>query len=84
MRNRALTGRTVANVVKRAAELVGKEPGSFFGHSLRRGFVTEAARNGASERAIAKQTGHRSVAVLRSYIEDATVFEDNAVASLGL
>ena len=84
MRNRALTGRTVANVVKRAAELVGKEPGSFSGHSLRRGFVTEAARNGASERAIAKQTGHRSVAVLRSYIEDVTVFEDNAVASLGL
>ena len=30
----------------------------------------------ASERAIAKQTGHRSVAVLRGYIEDATVFED--------
>ena len=64
LRNRALTGRTVANVVKRAAALVGKEPGSFSGHSLRRGFVTEAARNGASERAIAKQTGHRSVAVL--------------------
>ena len=41
-------------------------------------------RNGASERAIAKQTGHRSVAVLRGYIEDATVFDDNAVSSLGL
>ena len=83
-RDRVLTGRTVANVVKRAAALVGKEPGSFAGHSLRRGFVTEAARNGASDRAIAKQTGHRSVAVLRGYIEDATVFEDNAVSSLGL
>ena len=44
------------------------------------GFVTEAARNGASERAIAKQTGHRSVAVLRGYIEDATVFEDRRAA----
>ena len=64
--NRALTDRTVANIVKRAAALVGKAPGAFSGHSLRRGFVTEAARNGASERAIAKQTGHRSVAVLRS------------------
>ena len=41
-------------------------------------------RNGASERAIAKQTGHRSITVLRGYIEDATVFEDNAVSSLGL
>ena len=82
--NRALTDRTVANIVKRAAALVGKAPGAFSGHSLRRGFVTEAARNGASERAIAKQTGHHSIVVLRGYIEDATVFEDNAVASLGL
>ena len=32
----------------------------------------------------AKQTGHRSIVVLRGYIEDATVFDDNAVASLGL
>ena len=78
------TDRTVANVVKRAAALVGKAPGAFSGHSLRRGFVTEATRNGASERAIAKQTGHRSITVLRGYIEDATVFEDNAVSSLGL
>ena len=70
--------------MKRAAALVGKAPGAFSGHSLRRGFVTEAARNGASERAIAKQTGHHSIVVLRGYIEDATVFEDNAVASLGL
>ena len=82
--HQALTDRTVANVVKRAAALMGKAPGEFSGHSLRRGFVTEAARNGASERAIAKQTGHRSIVVLRGYIEDATVFDDNAVASLGL
>ena len=46
-RDRELTGRTVANVVKRAAALVGKEPGSFAGHSLRRGF---RHRGGAQRR----------------------------------
>jgi hypothetical protein len=36
-----------------------------------------AARNGASERSIMKQTGHRSVAMVRRYIHDAELFNDN-------
>jgi integrase len=54
------------------------------GHSLRSGLVTTAARNGASERSIMKQTGHRSVAMVRRYIHDAELFNDNAGAKLGL
>ena len=82
--DRPLSGQTVANVVKVCAAALGKPPSEFAGHSLRAGFVTEAARNGASERAIANQTGHRSPVVLRGYIRRATVFQDNAVSSLGL
>jgi hypothetical protein len=33
---------------------------------------------------IMKQTGHRSVAMVRTYIHDAELFSDNAVAKLGL
>jgi integrase len=54
------------------------------GHSLRAGLATTAARNGASERSIMKQTGHRSVQMVRRYIREAELFHDNAAAKLGL
>ena len=39
-----------------------------------------AARNGASEAALMRQAGHRSVQVVRGYI----LFTDTAAAKLGL
>jgi hypothetical protein len=51
---------------------------------LRFGFCTTAAANGANERQIANQTGHRSMEVLRGYIRHGTVFTDNAATRLGL
>jgi hypothetical protein len=46
---------------------------------LRRGLCTglaaQAAMNGASELAIMKQTGHRSLASVRKYIRDGTLFQ---------
>ena len=64
----------VAQVVKRAAEAAGLPPAALAGHSLRSGFCTEAARAGASERAIMRQTGHRSTTTLRGYIRDGGMF----------
>jgi site-specific recombinase XerD len=84
MGTKAITGRVVALTVKKAAERVGLEATELAGHSLRSGLATTAARNGASERSIMKQTGHRSVAMLRRYIHDAELFHDNAGARLGL
>jgi integrase len=74
----------VADIVKRAAAVLGRNPAEFAGHSLRSGFITEAVRSGASERAIMSQTGHRSVNILRGYVRRATGFEDNAAAVIGL
>lgn len=54
------------------------------GHSLRAGFATTAAASGASERAIAAQTGHRSMNVLRRYVRHGSVFTDNAATQIGL
>jgi integrase len=79
-----LTSRAVSLVVKRAAEQAGLDPTGYSAHSLRAGFATTAAANGASERAIANQTGHRSMEVLRRYVRHGTVFTDNAVSTLGL
>jgi hypothetical protein len=46
--------------------------------------ATQAAMNGAGERAIAKTTGHRARRVLRRYIRSGQLFRENAAATLGL
>jgi site-specific recombinase XerD len=84
MGDRAISPQTVALLLKRAAERAGIDSDEFAGHSLRSGLVTTAARNGASERAIMKQTGHKSVQMVRRYIHEAELFTDNCAAKLGL
>lgn len=80
-----LSGKAIALVVKRAAERADLDPAAYGGHSLRAGFVTTAAANGATERAISRQTGHApNSAVLRTYIRHASAFTDNAVSMVGL
>lgn len=79
-----LSDRAVALVVKRAASAAGFDPATFAGHSLRAGLATSAAKAGKSERSIMAQTGHRSSAMVRRYIRDATLFDDNAAAGIGL
>jgi site-specific recombinase XerD len=79
-----LSGGAVAQVVKRAAERAGLDPTQYAGHSLRSGFATSAAAAGASERSIMRQTGHRSLPVLRRYIRDGSLWCDNAATLVGL
>ena len=80
----SLTGHGVALTVKRAAERAGLDPVKYSGHSLRAGLATSAAKAGKQERIIAKQTRHRSIAVLRGYIRDAELFTENAATGIGL
>jgi site-specific recombinase XerD len=80
----AISPQTVALIVKRAAERAGIDAADLAGHSLRSGLATTAARNGASERSIMKQTGHRSVQMVRRYIREGELFHDNCAAKLGL
>ena len=75
---------SVAWIVKRAAGRSGLKAIEHAGHSLRAGLATQAAMNGASELAIMKQTGHRSLATVRKYIRDGALFRDNAATMLGL
>lgn len=79
-----LSDKAVALVVKRCAESAGLDAAKYSGHSLRAGLATSAAAAGASERAIMNQTGHRSQAMVRRYIREGNLFNDNAAASLGL
>jgi site-specific recombinase XerD len=80
----ALHADSVAYLVKRGAGRAGLETVEYAGHSLRAGLATQAAMNGASELAIMKQTGHRSLATVRKYIREGSLFRDNAATKLGL
>ena len=79
-----LTGKAIARIVKRAAARAGLDPALVAGHSLRRGFCSASARAGAAERDIARATGHRSLTVLRSYVEEGELFERCAAKHLDL
>jgi integrase len=79
-----LSDRAVADVVKRTLRAAGKSARRFAGHSLRAGLITQAAMAGVSERAIMEQSGHKSLAVMRRYIRDGSLFRENAAAKVGL
>lgn len=72
-----LTAQSVALVVKRRVETAGFDPKLFSGHSLRAGFVTNAAKGGASPSSIRAQTGHKSDSILQRYIRNSQLFNGN-------
>jgi integrase len=81
---RGLHPDSIGLIIKRAAARAGMDVRSIAGHSLRSGCVTQAAKNGVSDRQIMKQTGHKSVAMLQRYIRDLKILEQNAASRLGI
>jgi integrase len=82
LRETALTSQVVAFIVKKACLSAGLDHTKFSGHSLRAGLITEAADQDVDENVIARQSGHRSVAILRGYIRHAELFKKNAAKGL--
>jgi len=95
VRARRLTGHAVARLLKDAIvdalraqglperEVLARVEG-FSGHSLRAGYVTSAAAEGAEEHAIMRQTGHKRVDTLRRYIREGDIFRNNPLRSMDL
>ena len=77
-----LTAQSVSLIVKAHAKRAGLDPRSFAAHSLRSGFLTSAARRGASVFKMLDVSRHRSVDTLRAYVRDAELFRDHAGAGL--
>ena len=73
-----LSAQSVAIVIKHYAKKVGLDSSRYSGHSLRRGFLTSAARNRANIFKMADQSRHKSLDVLRQYVQEEEMFEDNA------
>lgn len=78
-----LSDRAVADMVKRRALAVGLD-GAFAGHSLRAGFATEGYAQGTPELAIMRHGRWRSASVMRGYVEEGSIWDDNAASRLGL
>ena len=81
---RPLNSASINVLVQPAVARVGLDPAHYSAHSLRAGFVTYAHLRGASDRAIAHQTGHRSLATFGQYVRVAQAWDDNAATQLGL
>jgi len=82
--DRRLHPESVTTLVKGALGRAGAPTTGYSGHSLRAGFVTYAHLRGSSDRAIAHQTRHRSMASLGGYVRISHAWTDNAATSLGL
>ncbi len=80
----ALSDQSVALIVKKLVKAAGLDERKYSGHSLRSGLITTAANKGVDERSIMKQSGHKSLTVMRGYIQDATLFKNNAATDVGL
>lgn len=79
-----LTDHAVAVIIKRAAQLAGLPTPELSGHSLRSGFVTEAANNGADYPSIMDQTGHGSLDTVHGYNRRKDKWKRPASSKLGL
>lgn len=81
---RHLHPESVNTLVQAAVARAGLDPVPYSAHSLRAGFVTYAHLRGASDRAIAHQTRHRSLATVGTYVRIHEAWADNAATQLGL
>lgn len=82
--SRRLTEGAVNTLITGAIRRAGIDSAGYSAHSLRAGFVTYAHLRGASDRAIAHQTRHRSLATLDGYVRVDNAWTNNAVTQLGL
>ena len=74
----ALTGQSVALVVKRWADAAGLDPAAFGGHSLRSGFLTSAADAGADVLRMMEVSRHKRVETVQGYVRRVGLFKGHA------
>ena len=73
-----MSDRAIARMVQKYAALAGLDPVTIGAHSLRAGFLTEAARSGASLPKMQEVSRQKKLEVLLGYIRSAELFEDHA------
>ncbi|WP_458732845.1 site-specific integrase [Sphingobium xenophagum] len=76
--DKPMSDRSIARLIQKYAGLVGLDPGSVGGHSLRAGFLTEASRAGATIAKMQEVSRHKKVEVLLGYVRSAELFDEHA------
>ncbi len=74
----AMSDRAIARLVQKYGKIAGLDPATIGAHSLRAGFLTEAARSGASLPKMQEVSRQKKLEVLLGYIRSAELFEDHA------
>lgn len=74
----AMSDKAIARLVKRYAAAAGYNAANFSGHSLRAGFLTEAASQGATIFKMQEVSRHKTVQILSDYVRSADRFRDHA------
>lgn len=78
MTKEPMSDRSVARLIQRYARKVGLDPSAIGAHSLRSGFLTEAAKAGASLPKMQEVSRQKKVEVLLGYVRDAALFDNHA------
>lgn len=73
-----ITDKTVARLVKACATAASLDPALYSGHSLRVGFLTEAASQRANLFKMKDHSRHKSLDTVADYVRDAAMFDDHA------
>lgn len=78
MTEKPISDRTVARLVQSKAKMLGLDPRLFGAHSLRSGFLVEAARHNASVLKMSEVSRHRCLNILLEYVRDAHRYHNHA------
>jgi len=82
---KAMSGQSIATIVKNYASIAGLNASAVSGHSLRRGCATQMARNGEPDRIVMRHGRWKTQRIVDEYVEAGTQFsEDNPTKRLGL
>ena len=73
-----LTPLSVALIVKKYISMTGNNPNEYAAHSMRSGFLTEAAENGATLFKMLEVSRHKSADTLLGYIRNSDLFKNHA------
>ena len=79
----SMDGQTIYRMVKRLAMEAGLPSDDYGAHSLRSGFITQAAREGIALSEAMAISGHRSVAVAWSYYRAGNMLENRSAQLIG-
>jgi integrase len=78
VQEKALSSRSVSNIIKRYTGMCGLNIDNFSGHSLRSGFITSGAQAGADIFKLMEVSRHKKPETVLEYVRDSKLFENHA------